>query len=58
MGDVCGGCGLNITVMSLNGKLNVGIISRPDLMSDLWRLADDFNVAMEELLECADPVRT
>ena len=48
------GCGLNITVMSLNGKLNVGVISCPDLMPDLWRLADDFDVALEELLECAD----
>ena len=23
----------------------------------LWRLADDFNVALEELLDCADPAR-
>jgi diacylglycerol O-acyltransferase / wax synthase len=50
------GCGLNLTVMSLNGKLNVGV-SCPDLMPDLWRIADDFNVALEELLECAVPAR-
>ena len=41
--------------MSLDGKLNVGVISCPDLMPDLWRLADNFNVALEELLECAEP---
>src|ERR1700754_5082079 len=53
LGPLFHGCGLNITVMSLNGKLNVGVISCPDLMPDLWRLADDFNVALEELLESA-----
>ena len=57
LGPLFHGCGLNITVMSLDGKLNVGVISCPDLMPDLWRLADDFNVALEELLECAVPAR-
>ena len=47
----------NVTVMSLNGKLNVGIISCPDLVADLWRIADGFEVALEELLECASPAR-
>ena len=40
---------------SLNGKLNVGVISCPDLLPDLWRLVDDFDVALEELLECTGP---
>jgi diacylglycerol O-acyltransferase / wax synthase len=57
LGPLFHGCGLNVTVMSLNGKLNVGLISCPDLLPDLWRLADDFNVALEELLECRIPVR-
>jgi diacylglycerol O-acyltransferase / wax synthase len=52
------GCGLNVTAMSLNGKLNVGVISCPDLLPDLWRLVDDFDVALEELLECAVPARS
>ena len=43
--------------MSLNGKLNVGVISCPDFVPDLWRLVDDFNVALEELLECAASAR-
>ena len=58
LGPLFHGCGLNVTAMSLNGKLNVGVISCPDLLPDLWRLADDFNVALEELLDCADPART
>ncbi len=53
LGPLFHGCGLNVTVMSLNGKLNVGVISCPDLVPDLWRLVDDFDVALEELLECA-----
>ena len=52
LGPLFHGCGLNITVMSLNGKLNVGVISCPELVPDLWQLADDLAVAVEELLEC------
>ena len=39
--------------MSLNGKLDVGIVSCPELLPDLWELADDFEVGPEELLESA-----
>lgn len=53
LGPVFHGSGLNITVMSLSGKLNVGIISCPELLPDLWNLADDFAVGMEELLVAA-----
>ena len=51
LGPVFHGSGLNTTVMSLNGKLGVGIISCPDLLPDLWELADDFPIALDELLE-------
>ena len=57
LGPLFHGCGLNVTAMSLNGKLNIGVISCPDLLPDLWRLVDDFDVALEELLECAGPAR-
>ncbi|UMB71577.1 WS/DGAT/MGAT family O-acyltransferase [Mycobacterium paraterrae] len=50
LGPIFQGSGLNITVMSLAGKLNVGIIACPELLPDLWELADDFGVGMEELL--------
>ena len=36
LGPIFHGAGLNITVMSLNGSLNVGLISCPDLVPDLW----------------------
>ncbi|WP_396836817.1 wax ester/triacylglycerol synthase family O-acyltransferase [Mycobacterium sp. ITM-2016-00318] len=53
LGPIFHGSGLNITVMSLNGKLDVGIVSCPELLPDLWELADDFEVALGELVESA-----
>jgi diacylglycerol O-acyltransferase / wax synthase len=50
LGPIFHGSGLNITVMSLNGKLDVGIVSCPELLPDLWDLADDFEAALDELL--------
>ncbi|ORA62757.1 diacylglycerol O-acyltransferase [Mycolicibacterium elephantis] len=50
LGPIFHGSGLNITVMSLNGKLDVGIVSCPDLLPDLWDMADDFQAALDELL--------
>jgi len=54
IGPVFHGAGLNITVMSLNGKLDVGIVSCPELLPDLWDLADDFGPALEELLAAVE----
>lgn len=50
LGPIFHGSGLNITVMSLSGKLNVGLISCPQLVDDLWGLADRFELALVELL--------
>ena len=50
LGPIFHGSGLNITVMSLSGKLNVGLISCPQLVDDLWALADRFEPALDELL--------
>ena len=50
LGPIFHGSGLNITVMSLDGKLNVGIISCPQLVDDLWDLADRFEKELSALL--------
>jgi WS/DGAT/MGAT family acyltransferase len=50
LGPIFHGSGLNITVMSLNGTLDVGILSCPELLPDLWDMADDFKPALDELL--------
>lgn len=54
LGPIIGDAGLNITVMSLNGELGIGIIGCPDLLPDLWSMADGFPDALKELLECDD----
>jgi WS/DGAT/MGAT family acyltransferase len=51
LGPIFHGAGLNITVMSLNGKLNVGLISCPELLPDLATMADGFVSGMKELLK-------
>ena len=53
LGPIFHGTGLNITVMSLTGKLDVGINSCWELVPDVWDLADDFEVALQELLTAA-----
>jgi WS/DGAT/MGAT family acyltransferase len=50
LGPIFHGSGLNITVMSLNGNLDVGLVSCPELLPDLWQMADEFAIGMEELL--------
>jgi WS/DGAT/MGAT family acyltransferase len=50
LGPIFHGSALNITVMSLNGRLNVGLISCPELLPDLWDMADGFVDGMAELL--------
>ncbi|WP_156686894.1 WS/DGAT/MGAT family O-acyltransferase [Mycobacterium sp. Marseille-P9652] len=54
LGPIIAGAGLNVTVMSLNGQLGVGLISCPDLVPDLWELADAFPAALKELMACCD----
>ncbi|OBB65898.1 wax ester/triacylglycerol synthase family O-acyltransferase [Mycobacterium sp. 852014-50255_SCH5639931] len=55
LGPIIAGAGLNVTVMSLHGRLGVGLISCPDLVADLWDLADAFPAALKELLNCSEP---
>jgi diacylglycerol O-acyltransferase len=57
LGPIIAGAGLNITMMSLNGRIGVGIVSCPDLVDDLWGIADAIPAALKELLECHKPLR-
>lgn len=50
LGPIFHGSGLNITVMSLGDTLNIGIISCPQLVDDLWDLAHRFDSELKELL--------
>jgi diacylglycerol O-acyltransferase / wax synthase len=55
LGPVFHGAGLNVTVMSNQGRLNVGLIACRELMPSkaIWALAEQMPAAMEELLEAA-----
>ncbi len=52
-GPLLPGSGLNITVLSNMGNLDVGLIACPDLVPDLWEIADGFPAAVAELLRRA-----
>ncbi|MGH3633874.1 WS/DGAT/MGAT family O-acyltransferase [Mycobacterium sp.] len=51
LGPIFHSCGLNITVMSLSGMLNVGILACPQLVPEVWELADNFPVELAALLQ-------
>jgi hypothetical protein len=52
-GPVVHGCGLDVIVMSLNGKLDVGLVSCSDLLPDLWDLANGLSASLIELRAAA-----
>jgi WS/DGAT/MGAT family acyltransferase len=53
LGPIFHGAGLNATVMSLDGRLNVGLVSCPELAPELWDLADAFGPALDEMVKAA-----
>jgi diacylglycerol O-acyltransferase / wax synthase len=52
LGPLFQGSGLNITVMSLDGRVDVGVISCPELLPEPWELAGNFPRELDALLEC------
>ncbi|HEX3334996.1 MAG TPA: wax ester/triacylglycerol synthase family O-acyltransferase, partial [Jatrophihabitans sp.] len=52
-GPVFDGAGLNVTVLSNDGHLDVGLIACRELAPHLWDLADDLSIALDELLKAA-----
>ncbi|NLE78672.1 MAG: wax ester/triacylglycerol synthase family O-acyltransferase [Rhodococcus sp.] len=53
LGPAFHGAGLNISVMSLDGQLNVGLVGCRELVPELWDLADSFPLALDELHQAA-----
>jgi diacylglycerol O-acyltransferase len=52
-GPLLPGAGLNITVLSNMGNLDVGLLGCPDLVPDLWEIANGFPAAVATLLDAA-----
>ncbi|MBB3039303.1 WS/DGAT/MGAT family O-acyltransferase [Hoyosella altamirensis] len=53
-GPVFHGAGLNITVISREGKVDFGVIAAANLAPDVWPLADAVPEALAELKRCAE----
>jgi hypothetical protein len=54
LGPLLEGAGLNITVMSNLGHLDVGVIACRELVPDVWDIADGFADSVVELRKHAD----
>jgi diacylglycerol O-acyltransferase len=52
-GPVFHGAGLNITVLSNDGHVDVGLIAARELAPHLWSLANDLGLELAELLKAA-----
>jgi len=51
------GAGLNITVLSYNGNLDVGVLGCRDLVPDAWDLIDRLEAAAAELKVAAEAAK-
>jgi WS/DGAT/MGAT family acyltransferase len=56
MGPILEGAGMNITVLSNMGNMDVGIIACRELVPDVWDLANGFVQHVKVLLEAAEKV--
>jgi len=54
MGPIFDGGGLNITLMSYLDRIDFGLVACPDLIDDVWAIAEGLREALEELEEAAD----
>ncbi|HEY5154907.1 MAG TPA: wax ester/triacylglycerol synthase family O-acyltransferase [Acidimicrobiales bacterium] len=53
MGPIYDGGALNITLMSYLDRLDFGLVACPDLLEDVWMIADGLGAALTELREAA-----
>jgi len=53
VGPIFDGSGINMTVMSYLDQLDFGLLACPDVLDDVWGLADDLHVALAEMVEAA-----
>lgn len=54
-GPVFMGAGLNVTVSALNDGLDFGFVACPNLLDDVWELADGVTAELDRLLAASTP---
>lgn len=57
LGPVLDTIGINITAISYRDRLDFGIVTCPELVPDVWSVADGIHNSLRELKEAADAVR-
>jgi len=57
LGPIYDGGALNITLMSYRDRLDFGLVACPDLLPDVWMIADGLGEALAELVDAADALR-
>jgi WS/DGAT/MGAT family acyltransferase len=50
VGPIADGAGLNMTVMSYMDQLDFGLLACPDVLPDIWQLADALGQALDDLV--------
>ncbi len=53
IGPLLAGCGLNITVLSYVDRVDVGLVACPDVVDDVWQVADAMPRALHSLAAAA-----
>jgi WS/DGAT/MGAT family acyltransferase len=53
LGPLLAGCGLNVTVLSYVDRLDVGLVACPDIVDDVWRIADALPAALTDLVSAS-----
>jgi hypothetical protein len=54
LGPLLPAIGVNVTVLSDQGQLDVGVLSCPDVVGDPWQIADGFAEGVTRLLNTLD----
>jgi diacylglycerol O-acyltransferase len=54
MGPVFDGVGLNITVLSNMGRVDIGALACPERVPDVWDITEGFGQAVAELRIAAE----
>jgi diacylglycerol O-acyltransferase / wax synthase len=49
LGPLIAGCGLNITVLSYVDRVDIGLVACPDVVDDVWQVADAMARALHSL---------